>query len=664
MKFKILLEKLETYIYPENPSQEMADFYVLEFMNGKIDSNKTDFLEDDVLFIEDSIKTLLPKLKNNLLSDLAFSISREIFHAYDRTSESHPREKIEQLQVEIKQLKEDAIEEAKHLFITLSWSSLYGGEAWGRICEGWLRLNNTASSDNKKLFLSIDNVYDLQHNTGSAFNKVSRYNVYNSETGLSDYNWIQSFLDLKYESKTIWDLYPYTSHTLKPVLARMFYKLGYGSKEYYDQIVENTKQLADLIRSKKDDLKIEEFKQFIEKGIFIHYNKEIILKCIINYCYTNTEILEEAFKTGANAREKTILWDDALLSKFQLLDIIIKNGKKFTSDYQKFQKLNRIIDSDYYKTFKVIVENRDLLELSNKDIIYLAYYIGRTAENPAFYFQILLQNKLVKSDDFIDSNKQLLDSIIRYRKENKQLDITNSLIEIFNRYEPNLKYKQIDKNDLSYIVLGTYKEENGVINVDGSVDLSNRDLEEIPYKFGKVTGNFKCSNNLLKSLKNCPIEVGDFNCEYNDIETLEGAPTKVQYNFNCGNNKKLKSLKGGPTKVGTTFFCSKTSITSLKDAPEQIGFSFMCFFNTRLTSLEGAPKKIPGSFNCSMCKLETLKGAPEEVLGEFDCEDNKLTSLEYLPKKIQGYLSCVRNSKQFMLTDIPPDCELKGNFYS
>ena len=55
----------------------------------------------------------------------------------------------------------------------------------------------------------------------------------------------------------------------------------------------------------------------------------------------------------------------------------------------------------------------------------------------------------------------------------------------------------------------------GEIDVDGYVNLFNKDFKELPYKFGKVNGTFDLScNPNLTSLKNCPNKVeGYFWCE-------------------------------------------------------------------------------------------------------------------------------------------------------
>ena len=82
------------------------------------------------------------------------------------------------------------------------------------------------------------------------------------------------------------------------------------------------------------------------------------------------------------------------------------------------------------------------------------------------------------------------------------------------------------------------KEE---IDVDGDVNLGEKDFEELPYKFGRVNGLFSlawCEN--LISLKNCPYFVGDTfsmeNCS--QLDSLEGCPKEVKGNFWCGNCKR------------------------------------------------------------------------------------------------------------------------------
>jgi hypothetical protein len=49
--------------------------------------------------------------------------------------------------------------------------------------------------------------------------------------------------------------------------------------------------------------------------------------------------------------------------------------------------------------------------------------------------------------------------------------------------------------------------ENGEVDVDGTVDMRNMNLTKIPVMFGKVSGEFRCAHNKLTTLKNCPTSV-------------------------------------------------------------------------------------------------------------------------------------------------------------
>ena len=76
---------------------------------------------------------------------------------------------------------------------------------------------------------------------------------------------------------------------------------------------------------------------------------------------------------------------------------------------------------------------------------------------------------------------------------------------------------------------------------------------------------------LLKNLK-----IGkSFDCGYNRLDSLVGAPTSVGRDFLCNDNK-LKSLVGAPTSVGGDFYCSYNKLKSLVGAPTNVGLDFDC----------------------------------------------------------------------------------------
>ena len=113
-----------------------------------------------------------------------------------------------------------------------------------------------------------------------------------------------------------------------------------------------------------------------------------------------------------------------------------------------------------------------------------------------------------------------------------------------------------------------------VIDINGDVNLSNKNLTDpdMTAKFGKVTGNFECQNNNLTSLDFAPDFVGgDFDCSNNNLISLENAPEFVGGDFDCSNNQ----------------------LTSLAGCPKEVKGYLNCINNRNLKSLEGI-KKVKG----------------------------------------------------------------------
>ena len=136
----------------------------------------------------------------------------------------------------------------------------------------------------------------------------------------------------------------------------------------------------------------------------------------------------------------------------------------------------------------------------------------------------------------------------------------------------------IDLKLLKSCIIGTYTiNDDGSIDVDGMVRLTNKYLTKIPFKFRNVSGSFWCNSNPLTS--------------------LEGAPNSVGGNFYCSDNQ-LTSLEGAPKTVDVNFCCYNNQLTSLEGAPNSVGGGFYCYIN-QLTSLEGVPNSVGGIFNCS-----------------------------------------------------------------
>lgn len=113
-----------------------------------------------------------------------------------------------------------------------------------------------------------------------------------------------------------------------------------------------------------------------------------------------------------------------------------------------------------------------------------------------------------------------------------------------------------------------YEKDKGKYDVQGSVDLRYWELEELPYNFGIIHGNFYCSYNKLKTLKGSPtICLSSFDCSFNNLESLEFSPLKITDWLNCSNNK----------------------ISSILNCPN---VSRIDFENNNLSNLDGLPMSV------------------------------------------------------------------------
>ena len=131
--------------------------------------------------------------------------------------------------------------------------------------------------------------------------------------------------------------------------------------------------------------------------------------------------------------------------------------------------------------------------------------------------------------------------------------ICNSIL--LENQNPN----NIDLELLKKCINGTYTiNDDGSIDVEGSVELTNKNLTKIAFKCRNVSGDFYCHNNQLTSLEGAPNTVGDY--------------------FVCTNNQ-LTSLKGSPNNVGGSFYCYYNKLTTVDGVPNTIGGSFKCYSN-------------------------------------------------------------------------------------
>jgi hypothetical protein len=158
----------------------------------------------------------------------------------------------------------------------------------------------------------------------------------------------------------------------------------------------------------------------------------------------------------------------------------------------------------------------------------------------------------------------------------------------------------------------SWNPETGKVDVEGNFDMGNKRLKSFRgVSFGSISGNF--------------------DCHYNQLASLEGAPQQVGGDVFFGNNR-LTSLVGGPKEVGGDFMCFSNRLTSLEGAPEKVGGNFDCRVNI-LTSLEGAPKEVGGDFKCYVFELDdwSITGFLNLLNGKGKVRDKDDTKKLILP---------------------------------
>lgn len=108
--------------------------------------------------------------------------------------------------------------------------------------------------------------------------------------------------------------------------------------------------------------------------------------------------------------------------------------------------------------------------------------------------------------------------------------------------------------------------EDNTVNVAGDCRLTGLMFKRIPFKFGKVDGDFTLSGGHLETLEGCPTSVGgDVFIIHTVITSLVGLPNEIGGNCSVAHNKKVASLEGIPAKINGSFSAEGcTSLVSLK----------------------------------------------------------------------------------------------------
>lgn len=153
-----------------------------------------------------------------------------------------------------------------------------------------------------------------------------------------------------------------------------------------------------------------------------------------------------------------------------------------------------------------------------------------------------------------------------------------------------------------------------VINVDGNVPLHAYKLDILPFKFGKVTGDFDVAINCLDCLNNC----SDY--------------------------------------VGGSFSATDNNLTDLKYLPKFIG-KHIYLYNNNISNLEGLPTKVNGDLYLQNNKLTSFEHISREILGKLIIHSNNIQNFDFFPEYVANKinlnyniklkpLSCIENFSQ------------------
>lgn len=266
----LLTEGWKTYRLSSNPKVLLYDFYVLSYLttlplnqtqkgfSGNLIGRDPNDVVHDIAYAQ---SILLPVLLKQMKNSLFFAICAEIRHVFDREQdfslfknhrllkhycryykqmvgptipdEFHLRRKVRNPQVipgsfhyndsykaamlAIKKTGTSTVafaELAARLFTECDWDHYYGGKKWAEIADGYIMLCKATTNSEKQV--AIDHAYDLEHNSGTALNKVGDFAINNS------YEWIKLALDHKRDAKSMYDLLPHCSSDMRKLALEAF----------------------------------------------------------------------------------------------------------------------------------------------------------------------------------------------------------------------------------------------------------------------------------------------------------------------------------------------------------------------------------------------------------------------------------------------------------
>jgi len=335
----------------------LADFYMLVLLKTSWNIRSEDiryekYQEDLNKALQDTSNILLPYIKHILLEVVYDSIISEMLHTWESSDAEFPdgyEEYLKKQSLEIQSMyksfyanlekaheeretlkdyydilddgggnmtldrKKEVLdvvnqyvigEESKELFVKFSkfaftdtnfieWEQDYAGPAWGKICDAWEQLNNSKSD--KDIILAIDNVVDMQHNTGTVFNKTNTFSV-NRDSHFM-HSWIEPFLNFKanIQSNTeVMYLYTLCSRQMQRIAEIRLRQMGFSQSN-----IEKKEELSKILKI-SDTRILELIESRVQKGFFFISNSGEINIINENYHELDPELVDENGKLLVN----------------------------------------------------------------------------------------------------------------------------------------------------------------------------------------------------------------------------------------------------------------------------------------------------------------------------------------------------------------------------
>lgn len=284
---------------------------------------------------------------------------------------------------------------------------------------------------------------------------------------------------------------------------------------------------------------------------------------------------------------------------------------------------------------------------SEQDLMTTSDYLPQTEKNKIEPINVVT---LTAKIDEVEKQKQKLleeienisslvgtpiqtDNVVTETIENNSDEFTlNSIIPgtQTEKYVNGITFEQLGLFSIETVDI----DEEGFLNYGDDINLTNitipgvGKLNEIPVKFGRVDGNFICSNMELISLKNSPYFVRRFDASSNKLKNLEGGPKTAEHYI--VNYSGLTSLTGGPEFVQDEFSVEGNNLKDLVGGPKNGPKIYRVDDNKQLMTLRGISIKDKIEFlylnGCNLTTIFLKKDTPKLFI----------TKQVYLNEQIHG----------------------------